>query len=325
MGLLGFACGGLFLWLALRQVRWADITLVVERLEHRLLLEAALVYWLGIALRVLRWRLLLRELGAAPLGAVAETLVVGYAVNTLLPARLGEVARAAYAKRRLAIGRARVFGSIVIERLLDLVAIATCLGCGLFAFSRVAGEQRLPTFELFALNAGAAIGLAILGVAWLRAGGLQRFPLPPPLRRLFDDFVHGVATLNRRSLGQSLFLTAAVWTCEVTALAWVFLALGVPLAPGEAVLVMGAASLSTLVPTAPGYLGTYQLVAVLAMDAFGHDATAGAVAATAIQVVLFGSVAIAGTAILGVRARAPPAARGCSLGRPAAASTERKG
>lgn len=299
--LLGLGVGALFLWLALRDVVMTDVGVLIENLDGKLLLQAAALYWLGLGLRIWRWQLLLRELAPAPLAAVGETLVVGYAINNLLPARLGEVARAAYAKRRLRIGRARVFGSIVVERLLDLGAILGCLLAGLVLLRMGSETVRLPTFELVALNAGAVIGVVILGIAWLRSGGIARIPIPDALRDIFDDFVRGIASLNRRSVSVALLLSGGVWLCEVAALGWVFAALDILLSPGQAMLVMGAASLSTLVPTAPGYLGTYQLVAVLAMEAFGHSASAGIVASGAIQVVLFGSVTVAGLAILSGR------------------------
>ncbi len=119
MAVLGLILGAAFLWLALRKVDFSELRATVASLDSSLMLLSTLLYWVALSLRVLRWQLLLRELGPAPLPAVAETLVVGYAVNNVLPARLGEVARAAYAKRRLGIGRARVFGSIVIERVFN--------------------------------------------------------------------------------------------------------------------------------------------------------------------------------------------------------------
>ncbi len=302
MAAAGCGVGALFLWLALREVHVDELLEQAADLDRKLLLQAAGLYWIALGLRVLRWQVLLRELAAAPLAAVGETLVVGYAVNNVLPARLGEVARAAYAKRRLAIGRARVFGSIVVERLLDLVAVLACLVSGLMAFGIGSGAARLPTFELIALNAGAVVGLALLGIAILRSGGLERVRIPEPVSTVVQDFVAGTAVLNRRSALLGTLLTAAVWLFEVAALERAFAAVGVELALAQAMLVMGAASLSTLVPTAPGYLGTYQLVAVLAMNAFGLSASAGIVASTAIQVALFGSVTVAGLAIIVVRA-----------------------
>lgn len=301
MATLGLAVGAGFLWLALRKVDVAELRATIASLDATPLLLSTLLYWLALSLRVLRWQLLLRELGPAPLAAVSETLVVGYAVNNVLPARLGEVARAAYAKRRLGIGQVRVFGSIVIERVLDLLAILACLAGGLVVLHYADHGARQPTFELVALNAGAIIGVAVLALAVLRAGNLGRLPIPPTVLALCHDFAAGIASLNRRSALLAAVLSAVIWSLEVAALTQAFHALAVHLELGQAMLVMGIASLSTLVPTAPGYLGTYQLVFAIAMRAFGLPESTGIVAATAVQACLFGSVTVVGGAILAVR------------------------
>ena len=302
MAVAGLASGGVFLWLALGSVDGAGLRRQAHLLDLSLLVGATALYWLALSLRVLRWQLLLRQLGAAPLALVAETLVVGYAVNNVLPARLGEVARAAYAKRRLGIGRARVFGSIVIERLLDLLAILSCLGGGLLLFAGGGQGPRIPTFELIAINAGVVIGIAVLALVVLRSGGLDRIPLPAPVLAVSRDFRVGIAALNRQSATLAVVLSAAIWLFEVCALVQIFHALQLSLTLAQGLLLMGAASLSTLVPTAPGYLGTYQLVFVLAMRVFGLPESAGVVASTAIQLCLFGSVTVAGGVLLGWRA-----------------------
>ncbi|MBK6660214.1 MAG: flippase-like domain-containing protein [Proteobacteria bacterium] len=301
LAVLGLAVGAGFLWLALRQVDVDELRSAVASLDPSLMLLSTLLYWVALSLRVLRWQLLLRELGPAPLPAVAETLVVGYAVNNVLPARLGEVARAAYAKRRLGIGRARVFGSIVIERVLDLVAILACLGGGLVVVYYADHAARLPTFEMVALNAGVIIGVAVLALAVLRAGNLGRLRIPAQVMTLCHDFSAGVASLNRRSALLAVLLSAIIWSFEVAALVQAFRALAVHLELGQAMLVMGIASLSTLVPTAPGYLGTYQLVFAIAMRAFQLPESSGIVAAGAVQACLFGSVTVVGAVILALR------------------------
>ena len=301
MAALGLAVGAGFLWLAMRKVDFNELRATIATLNTSLLLFATLLYWVALSLRVVRWQLLLRELGPAPLPAVAETLVVGYAVNNVLPARLGEVARAAYAKRRLGIGRARVFGSIVIERVLDLLAILACLAAGLGVLYYADHAARKPTFELVALNAGVIIGVAVLALAVLRSGNLGRLRIPSQVLTLCHDFCAGIASLNRRSALLAVLLSAIIWSFEVAALVQTFRALAVHLDLGQAMLLMGIASLSTLVPTAPGYLGTYQLVFAIAMRAFGLPESSGIVAAGAVQACLFGSVTVAGGVILALR------------------------
>jgi hypothetical protein len=63
---------------------------------------------------------------------------------------------------------------------------------------------------------------------------------------------------------------------------------GVSLAPPEALMLLGLASLSTLLPTAPAYVGTYQLVFAHVFRIFGYQETIGIIAATAIQIFCFG-------------------------------------
>ena len=301
MAVVGTAIGGAFLWLAFRTVEFEEVRALAATISGSLLASAVMLYWVAIILRVFRWQLLLRSIGEAPLLPVGETLVVGYAVNNVLPARLGEVVRAAYAKRRLQIGRARTLGSIVVERFLDLGAILSCLVCGLAMMQAMPGATRLPTFELIALNAGAVIGALVLMIVIIRSGRLEKIPLPAPVLHVLSEFCAGLGSLRKHSLLLVLLLTAGVWCFEVLALARVFSAIDISLSVPQALLIMGAASLSTLVPTAPGYLGTYQLVFVLAMASFGYDDSAGIVTSSAIQLALFGSVTLAGGLILIVR------------------------
>ena len=141
----------------------------------------------------------------------------------------------------------------------------------------------------------------MLVIAAIRSGNFARVPIPPQLFALCQDFCAGIASLNRRSALLAALLSAAIWSFEVVTLTQVFAALAIELKPGQAMLVMGIASLSTLVPTAPGYLGTYQLVFALAMRAFGLPEAVGVVAAGAVQACLFGSVTVAGAAIVALR------------------------
>ena len=209
MAALGLSIGAVFLWLALRKVDITEVRAVASALDKSVMSFACVLYWIAVMLRVTRWQMLLKEISPVPFVPVMETLVVGYAVNNLLPARLGEVVRADYAKRRLGIGRARVFGSIVIERILDLGAILSCLLVGLLMFRVIDEAHRLPTFELIALNAGAVIGVALLGVFVVRSGTLGIVKLPKPALIVFEDFRRGLATLNRNSALFAVVLTLA--------------------------------------------------------------------------------------------------------------------
>ena len=293
MGAGGLALGGVFLWLALRAVDTAAMGQALRDLQMHYVLLACALYWLGLAFRVGRWHALLSQLAPVAVRAVAETLVVGYAVNNVLPARLGELFRADYAKRRFGLSRAAVLGSIVIERAADLAAILCCLALGLGISDLDGGAGQIDFGRLLQVSS-LVIALLIALLLALRASGHLRVGLPPVALRLLRDLGDGLRSLNRGTLQRTVLLTAAVWLAEVAALWSMLSALGLSLTTAEAMLVLSAASLSTLIPTAPGYLGTYQLVFSAALPALGLSATLGVLGSVLIQVCLFGSVTLAG-------------------------------
>ena len=94
------AVGALMLWLALSKVDLAEAGQALERGRIGPMVLAACVYWMSIAMRVARWRLILSGSAQLRYGQVAQALIVGYSVNNLLPARLGELFRADYLWRR---------------------------------------------------------------------------------------------------------------------------------------------------------------------------------------------------------------------------------
>jgi len=263
-----------------------------------------LAYWCALSFRIARWSRLLQQIGSVRTGDVAETLIIGCAVNNVLPARLGELFRADYAKRRFGFSRTTILGSILIERVLDLCVILLCLLIGMMFADIRGGADMRDRFEVIALGGAVLVGVAMMGIYFLRSGELSRIPVPDAVRRLLHDFVIGIGSLNRRSLLVTIGLSLGVWAFEALALGCMFHAVSIELSIAEALAVMGVVSLSTVVPTAPGYVGTYQLVAVLAMAAFGYSETGGIVAATSVQIFLFGSVTLVGIIGLVIRSLA---------------------
>ena len=291
IGLGGFAVGGLLLWLAVKQVDRQQLGQLIASFEVRYMLAACGIYWLGMVIRSSRWHCLLQELQAMTWWSVAEVLVVGYGANNLLPARLGEFARAEYAKRRFDLSRSLVLGTILSERLLDLIVVLGCLVGGLALGALASHSSFDSTIKGIVLNGMilvAVVGLAIkfLGVRLRTPGALAKW-------RIMREIYRGISSLNLRSASVVTGLSSVVWMCEAGSLWLTFKALHLSLSLAQTLLLVGASSLSTLLPTAPGYLGSYQLVFVLAMAAYGIPEAAGLVASLAVQIFMFGSVTMA--------------------------------
>jgi uncharacterized membrane protein YbhN (UPF0104 family) len=98
--------------------------------------------------------------------------------------------------------------------------------------------------------------------------------------------------MDRGTLVRAALITLPVYLAEAAAIAAILRGLGATPAPGLLLAVLGAASLSTLLPTAPGFIGSYQLAYALVFELFGQNPVLGAAAATAVQVVLFTPVVV---------------------------------
>ena len=128
---IGLACTFFFLAIALHRVQLGAVSTALASANPFWIGAAMLVYAVNLTLRAWRWQVILRPVAAIPYPMVARALLVGYGLNAIMPARLGELFRAEFFKK--ASGLSRVWGltSIVIERLFDGITVVCCLGVGL--------------------------------------------------------------------------------------------------------------------------------------------------------------------------------------------------
>jgi len=155
--------------------------------------------------------------------------------------------------------------------------------------------------------------LFLVFVAWLlsrRSGEelllvvLARLPGGAAIARrlgsMLGEFTQTLQLVRTRNFFVALLFTVPIWALELGAMWHVCQAMGV--SPGWAgmLTLMGGASLSTLMPTAPGYVGSYQIAFVIILGQFGVTSTSAIVASTAIQIYLIGTYTLAGLAILAV-------------------------
>jgi glycosyltransferase 2 family protein len=296
----GLAIGGICAWLTLSHAVPAAAVDVMAQADFGWLGVAALLYATDLALRVLRWRCLLGHLVRLPYGAFARVLIVGHGVNVLLPVRLGELFRVERFKRGYGVARAWSMSSIMIERMLDVVTVAVCLSAGL-SLAAVP-----PDAMLIALSSiGSALFMILCAnlvvLVWLaRQPWVRRWRFA---RRHLAMISPAVQVMGKSAFAVAGATTLAIYVLETASLVAVLRGVGVDVTPAMALVVVGAASLSTFLPSAPGFVGTYQYAFLLALTQFGLDGTLGVAAATLVQLVLFGPVALGALAMLAVGAR----------------------
>ena len=267
-----------------------------------LVLAAFLVFYAGFPLRGLRWAILLRGTGQnVSTKDSTEIIFLSWLVNCVAPAKLGDVYRAYLLKINSTASLSRTFGTVFIERVLDLFAIAVIgLAAGYWSF-----RNGLPPPIQVVFGIGVAVvGALAVGLFTMRNFGrriIVALPLPHGLRDLYDRFEEGVfGALVVRQLPMLAFLTGLIWLTEGLRLFLVVQALGfedVSLGLSGAVFVALIGSLLTAVPLSPAGFGIVE-AGVIGILHFGYgvplpEATAIALLDRVISVfsiIFFGSI-----------------------------------
>jgi glycosyltransferase 2 family protein len=265
---LGLAISVLFISVTVARVDLHAVATALTRVDPVGLALALVLVTFEVALRTLRWQLLLQPIRRVPYRSCLAYTCIGYFANSLLPARLGDVARAYLAGGAFRIERVSVLGTILVERIADgsfILLVAIAIGVV------VAGGGSLAAMALGvgAILVAGLIGLALAAFVVVRAGAL-RTRYGALVADLWTRLAAGAVVLrSARGAAAVSALTVVAFGVAALAFAVVAHAVGVVLTPAQATLAMAAVALSMSIPAAPGSLGTYEFVGATVLTAFG--------------------------------------------------------
>lgn len=297
-------------------LRSVDLGAALDALRRANLSWVALLVALiavDVILRALRWRLLLRPVAAVPFRATLGALLVGYLANNVLPARLGELVRSHVLGDRTGVSRSTVLGTVVVERIVDTAVVVAIAATAILVLS-VRGI----------VASGVLVGLALTGLlVVLVAAGILAHRLPgadrvtailerwPQVRAGLGRLREGLAVAGRpRTLGSTIVVSLGSWSCAVLGFAAAGQAVGLEPTIGQAALLAAGVNLATAVPSAPGYVGTFELAAIAIAASVGipeAPALAMALLLHAVSLVLISASGAVVVARMGLVSLRPPA------------------
>jgi glycosyltransferase 2 family protein len=237
------------------------------------------VNFFALVCRAWRWRILIGGEEPPPFYPVFFATAAGYMLSTVLPIRASDVARPALLARRSRVRFAEALGTVLTERIVDLIAIL-----GLFVFFCIVHWNDFP--QARAVIRGGAVGagsllvgvfLFLLGLYFFRDAvrrGHQWLGRIVPARfrgawmRFFDGFVESLSITERpRDFFFVAGLTAAVWVCLTAQLWVVFVALGRSVPYDSTFLINAMATIGLAIPT-PGGVGGFHKVCQWILETF---------------------------------------------------------
>jgi uncharacterized protein (TIRG00374 family) len=266
---------GLFTFF-LSRVPLDDIARQIAAASPAWLAATLLISLSAYALRSVRWVWILRPIARVPFFPAFRATAIGFAANTVLPARAGEILRPAILARERALPFPALLASIVFERILDAMSQLFFLG---LALATGPSDGAMGTSAsgrirwVVAAIAAVAIGVALFAVLWRAATERfleQLFRILPGrfrdvARRIAHAFLDGFASLKTPRLAllvvtSSLFM----WFVVNVQIYCAMRAFGLKLPLSAAYIVTSAAVLGLAVPT-PGGVGGYHAAVQLAL------------------------------------------------------------
>jgi len=238
--------------------------------------------------RALRWRHLTNPVAPLSRGLLGRGVAIGFMVNNLVPLRVGEVVRAWYVAREGGASSSAILGTVVLERVIDVVSVLVVVLVALSLVGTGSAESSFLSQGAILLLPAAVVPLVALFLLRLAPDFVirvaQLFLRPLPDR--FAEFVDGMLRSFAQGLGALSGGSHLFWIGFHSAVIWVFLSL-IPMLAGliafdvdvgsttrllvVSYIVLGAVGVAVAIPSAPGFFGTYQLAFKTVLERFGVD------------------------------------------------------
>ena len=275
-----------FLYFALRGLKLGDFWQAIRTANYWWILLGVAVYMVGVVwARAWRWHYLLNPIKKIPTSRIFPITCIGYMGNDIYPARAGEVLRAVILKRKEGVPISASLATIIVERIFDGVVMLGFVFVNLPQLASLASSNSgfigdIQTLSLWGVGIFAAALIVFLLAAMFpkftsKIGQwfIERI-LPKRIREkasgIMLKFLDGLASLRSPINVLMVFLTSVlIWLLETVKYWLVMHAFAFTVSFFALMLMNGIVNLATTIPSAPGYIGTFDAPGIAVLTAYG--------------------------------------------------------
>ncbi len=273
--IFGILISIVFLYLAVRKVSFSEILKIILSANIWYILLGIFVGFLALIVRSFRWRIILQK-KEIPVISFFKSTCVGQAVNNIFPFRIGDLVQAYFLGYKTGLSKSMIFSTVLMERMFDLFPPLLIILVGsyfVFLPESISRKRFLVFIFLF----------LILGYIFLKSQRLinnivrNLFPegtLKSKILDLIDNFYQSFKLLNSPSaIFYIVFQTIFLWFIYSLCVFFYLKALNIELNVLSSVLIQAIIAMSVVIPSSPGYVGTWEFFSVLALSIFGVNKT----------------------------------------------------
>lgn len=277
---LSFAAAVILMYFVLSKAGFENIPDYLSSMDFRWIALAAGLYTVDMLIRAYRWKLILKSNSIEV--RVSDSFMaynLGNSLNIIIPAKIGDIARSYYLKRKFNYGYSRTLPSTFLDRLFDVLGVyVVILLCSIYILARA--ELSSWLYNIFLLGIGVLVVTLIAMELLLRKreyiGSIRNEKLRSLMVSLVEAFTGSFR--DRRRFLLLLACSVAIWLSEGIFAYMIFISMGQYFDPIIIIFTTMIAILTKVFPITPGGIGIFEgtMVLVLAMFGLGSGAAAAA-------------------------------------------------
>ena len=281
---LGLIISGVFIWIALRQIKdWHLFFASFKEIHYWVILPALIGYFSILVFRAWRWHYILKSHLEIKFSSSLIALIICYMANNILPFRAGEVIRAIVLSRREKKAFSPVFATVVIERIFDSLIILVFLAVLLFHLTIPSDYKNIA----IALKKGGIIALAgavilIVFLYFLYYARERVIGISDRFFSVFGKKIHNFVIQELDKFSQGLIILGnpfrllvvvgfsfLVWGVNLIPIYYIGVGFGTQISIIGLLLLLFLGAFSAAIPAAPGFWGTFHYITALGINFLG--------------------------------------------------------
>ena len=237
---------------------------MLSKVNYGYIFLSMLLLMFSVYLRAIRWKIIFFQ-NKISTNCLYRAQLIGYFANNILPFRLGEWFKSYSISKKSNKTISEVFGTVVLERVLDMLGVGMILI--FLLFFDVKYLNIINDYFLYGVIFFLFIGVVGCILSFFKENFFLRNE--NRLTLIFKEIHTGFSCLNKNNIINILFVTTVIWTVYICNVYLIQKAFFLSITLSECMLVLLISTLALSIPGLPGSLGTFEASVFYSLSLFG--------------------------------------------------------
>jgi uncharacterized protein (TIRG00374 family) len=251
----------LFSFYAFRNFELSKLSNIIGGINFSYIFLAIFFLIFSVYIRALRWQLLFKN-NKPSINKLFGSQLIGYFGNNIFPLRAGELLRCVFLSRYYEITKSSIFGTVILERVLDVFGM-------IFLFTLLFFTDFKVNFDIYAKVVLILLFLIIILIFLYKNQFLYKGN--NKILSIINDIINGFKGLSYKNILPITFYTILIWSFYVIMVYLVQYSITLNLSISECIFILFISSLMLSIPSAPANIGTFEAGVIYAMGIIGSS------------------------------------------------------